>query len=346
MQKNNESPEVKVLPDRENEFQMLDKPEGGDTSTAMMTTRQAQEVQAAMIIAKKFPRDEAQAYDRIMRACKRKGLAETAEYTYPRGSTKVNGVTIRLAETAARGWGNVDFGIIEIDQKPGYSEMLAYAWDLETNVRVTKIFTVRHVREKRSGNEALTDPRDIYEASANFGARRLRACILGIIPGDVIDAAREECRKTLKGAYKEPLEDRFRKIVTVFESEYQVSQKQIEDYLGYNLKEVNENDYIRMQGVYRSLRDGMATVQAFFKRVEPAKTVGDPGFTAQPQTAAPAQTASPAPQQQAPAAVQTAPAASTVTQQSPDSDDLSQEEKDEIIAEEKRRATEEGKTRK
>lgn len=340
METKKDDPAVTVLPVRENEFEMLDKPEGAGTSQAIMTTRAAQEVQAAMIIAKKFPRDEAQAYDRIMRACKRKGLAEQAEYTYPRGSTKVNGVTIRLAESAARGWGNVDFGIIEIEQKAGYSEMMAYAWDLETNVRVTKIFTVRHIREKRGGNENLTDPRDIYEAVANFGARRLRACILGIIPGDVIDAAKDECRKTLKGAYKEPLEDRFRKIVTVFETEYQVSQKQVEDYLGYNLKEVNENDYIRMQGVYRSLRDGMATVQSFFKRVEPAKTAVDPGISAQP---APASTQALAAQQPVPAAQQQAPAASTVTQSS-DSGELTQEEKDEIIAEEKRKATEEGRS--
>ena len=38
-------------------------------TSAMATTRQAQEVQAAMIVAKKFPRDERQSAERILQAC-------------------------------------------------------------------------------------------------------------------------------------------------------------------------------------------------------------------------------------------------------------------------------------
>lgn len=271
--------------EQKNEFEMMKAPDNEvSTTTAMMTSRQAQEVQAAMVIAKRFPRDEAASFDRIMRACKRKGLAEQAEYTYPRGGTKVNGPTIRLAEAVAQAWGNIDYGIIEIDQRPGQSEMLAYAWDLETNVKVTKVFTVKHIRDKRDGGKELTDQRDIYEATANFGARRVRACILGIVPGDVMDSAIDQCRATLKGAYKEPLEDRFRKMIAVFESDFLVSQKQIEEYLGYDIKSVNENDFVRMTGVYRSLRDGMSAPKDFFKVREEKKAATDP-FTAKEKEA-------------------------------------------------------------
>ena len=59
------------------------------TQSEMMVSRQTQEVQAAMVIAKRFPRNETQSYNRIMRACQRKKLAETAMYEYPRGGTKV-----------------------------------------------------------------------------------------------------------------------------------------------------------------------------------------------------------------------------------------------------------------
>ena len=67
-------------------------------TTEMVISRQAQEVQAAMVIAKKFPRDEVQSFNRIMKACQRKTLAEQAMYEYPRGGTKVTGPSIRLAE--------------------------------------------------------------------------------------------------------------------------------------------------------------------------------------------------------------------------------------------------------
>ena len=168
----------------------------------------------------------------------------------------------------AQNWGNIDYGIIELEHKNGQSEMMAYAWDLETNTRVTKIFSVKHKRDTRNGSTKLTDARDIYELVANFGARRVRACILGVIPGDVVEDAIKKCRKTLSGAYTKPLEDRFREMVAVFDAEHMVNKEQIEEYLGYDIKSVNENDFLRMQGVYRSLRDGMATPKDFFKMRE------------------------------------------------------------------------------
>jgi len=258
-----------------NEYEVSDKVESKSTVSEMMVSRQAQEVQAAMVIAKRFPRDEAQAFDKIMRACKRRGLAEQAEYTFPRGGTKVVGASIRLAEAVAQCWGNIDYGIIELENKNGASEMMAYAWDLETNTRVTKVFSVGHVRDTKQGKKALDDSRDVYEATANFGARRVRACILGVIPGDVMDSAIDKCRATLKGAYTEPLEDRFRKIIATFEDEFMVSKQQIEEYLGYSLSSAIENDYVRMKGVYRSLRDGMANPEKFFK-IKSLKEVSDP----------------------------------------------------------------------
>ena len=244
-----------------------------DTANNMMISRQAQEVQAAMVIAKKFPRDEAKAYDRILRSCKRVGLAEQAEYVYPRGGTKVVGATIRLAESIAQSWGNVDYGILELSNKDGASEMMAYAWDLETNTRVSKIFTIKHWRDTKSGGYALKDERDIYELTANFGARRVRACIIGIIPGDIFDAAIQECRKTIKGSNTKPLEDRFREMIVSFEDEFKVGQKQIETYLGCNMASFSENDFIRMKGVYRSLRDDMSKPADFFKGIKEEKDI-------------------------------------------------------------------------
>lgn len=241
--------------------------------TEMAVGRQAQEVQAAMVIAKRFPRDEFEAMGRIMKACKRKTLAEQASYTYPRGGQVVTGPSIRLAEAIAQAWGNIDYGVIELDQKDGNSEMMAYAWDLETNTRSTKIFTVAHKRDTKKGSKILTDGRDIYEMSANMGARRMRACILAVIPGDVVDAAEEECKKTLAGAYKEPLEDRLLKMLQAFEEEFSVDKTMIEKYMGYVLTRFTEQDFVKLRGVFKSLRDGMAKREDYFDvRTAPTQT--------------------------------------------------------------------------
>ena len=163
--------------------------------------RAIQEVQAAMVIAKRFPRNVKDALDRILNSCTRTSLAEQALYTYSRGGTDISGPSIRLAEAVAQQWGNLQFGIRELEQRNGESTVEAFAWDLETNTRQVKVFQVPHTRYTKSkGNTALSDPRDIYELVANQGARRLRACILGVIPGDVIDEAVRQCDVTLSAS--------------------------------------------------------------------------------------------------------------------------------------------------
>ena len=247
---------------------------GRSTTTEMVTSRQAQEVQAAMVVAKRFPRNETQSINRILQSCKRKSLAEQAMYEYPRGGTKVTGPSIRLAESMAQNWGNLDFGIIELEQKNGESQVMAYAWDLETNTRQTKIFTVPHVRSTKKGNVVLTDPRDIYEMVANQGARRLRACILGIIPGDVIDLAIEQCNETLAGQCDGPLIDTVRKIAKTFQDAYGVTAPMLEKYIGCKLESFTMNDLIRLKKVYRSLNDGMAKREDYFEML-PEETEGE-----------------------------------------------------------------------
>lgn len=246
---------------------------GRSTTTEMVVSRQAQEVQAAMVIAKRFPRNEVESYNRIMKACQRRSLAERSMYEYPRGDTRVTGPSIRLAEAMAQNWGNIDFGIIELEQKGGESQVMAYAWDLETNTRQTKIFSVPHIRATKKGNVSLKDPRDIYEMVANQGARRLRACILGIIPGDVIDSAISQCERTLAGDSKEPLADTIRAVAATFETEYGVTVPMLEKYIGCKIESFTMQNLIRLKKVYVSLKDGMAKREDYFEMLPPKDDV-------------------------------------------------------------------------
>lgn len=242
------------------------------TVQGMAMSRQAQEVQAAMVVAKKFPRDENESENRIIKACTRVGLAEQATYEYPRGGTRVTGPSIRLAEALARGWGNIDYGIVELEQKNGKSEMMAYAWDLENNTRVTRIFTVEHTRDTRSGSKKLTSSRDIYEMTANMGARRVRACILEVIPGDIVDVAIKQCETTLKSNQSQPLEERVENMIETFQNEFGVSKDMLEEKIGCNTSAFSENNLISLKAVYRSLKDGMAGVDDYFGTTEVEKS--------------------------------------------------------------------------
>lgn len=235
-------------------------------ASMMMLSRQAQEVQAAMVVAKKFPRDERASADRILAACSRETLAKDSAYEYPRGGETITGPSIRLAEALAQNWGNIDFGIIELEQKNGESQVMSYAWDLETNTRQSKIFTVPHVRQSKKGVHPLTDPRDIYEMVANQGARRLRACILGVIPGDVVDMAMKQCELTLK-SNKVPLDERIKNMAEAFQNDFGVSVDALRSYIGKNVEAFSDADVIRLGKVYRSLKDGVIGSDYFMDKL-------------------------------------------------------------------------------
>lgn len=233
------------------------------------TTTASQEVQVAFVMAKKFPRDERESYKRIIKACSRRSLAEQASYMFPRGGTKVTGPSIRLAEVLAQNWGNFKSGVIELERKRGAggcgeSVAMSYAVDLETNSWDTKVFTVRHWRDTQQGGYALTDERDIYELVANQGARRKRACILSLIPGDIAEAAEQECEKTLAGENKEPLSDRIRAMIVDFEK-VQVTQEMIEVRLGFKVDAMGEQHLAALKKVFVSMRDGMSQRGDWFK---------------------------------------------------------------------------------
>lgn len=240
------------------------EPTGGTVIGEAQSSRQAAEVQSAMVIAKRFPRDQISAKTRIEQACQRMSLAEVSQYAYPKGGKKVTGASIRLAEAMAQQWGNLDFGIVELDQRNGVSSVMAYCIDLETNVRQTKTFTVPHVRHTKQGSKRLTDPRDIYEMVANQGARRLRSCILGVIPGDIKDAAIAQCDKTLAGGGDVPLIDRVQKMVAAF-SELSVTQEMIEKRLGHNIDVTSEPEFVTLRQIYTSMKDGMSSREQWFE---------------------------------------------------------------------------------
>lgn len=229
----------------------------------MMVSRQMQEVQAAMVAAKRFPRDEMAAINRIKATCQRPTLAAQAVYRYPRGGQSVSGPSIRLAEALAQNWGNIDTGIVELENTRGTSTMMAYAWDLETNTRVTKIFTVEHKRDTKQGSKALTDGRDIYEATANFGARRQRACILSIVPGDVVDMAVEECKATVASADKRPVDEILTELTKAFKA-INVTKEQLEKYFDKQLTVMTKEDLVDLRAVYKAIKDGQSKAEDYF----------------------------------------------------------------------------------
>ncbi|WP_279449495.1 hypothetical protein [Aeromonas hydrophila] len=179
----------------------------------------------------------------------------------------MTGPSIRLAEALAQAWGNMQFGIRELEQRKGESIVEAFAWDVETNTKQLKIFTVPHIRHTKNGQKRLEDPRDVYELVANNGARRLRACILGVIPGDVIEAAQRQCEVTLN-THADTSPESIKRMLDTFSAEFGVTTEQVQTYLGRRADAMQPAQYVQMRKIYASLRDGMSKPGDWFKSKE------------------------------------------------------------------------------
>ena len=239
----------------------LDKINQG--TVAIEANRAIAEAQGKLVIAKRFPRDEIASYANVIEACKRPAMAAKAFYSFPRSGSKVEGPTIRFAEELARCWGNIDYGIKELSQDDGKSEMQAYAWDLETNTQSVQNFTNPHQREVNGKMKPLTSQRDIYENNANMATRRLRSRILAILPSWLVDEAINECKRTLAGNNDEPLVDRVKKMVVQF-AKLGVTQEQIETLLKRKINTMTADDLVDFIGIYNAIKQGESKASEWF----------------------------------------------------------------------------------
>ena len=233
-------------------------------TVAIEASRAIAEAQGKLIIAKKFPRDEVAAYAKAIQACQRPTMASKAFYAYPRGKETVKGPTIRFAEELARCWGNIDYGIKELSQDNGKSELQAYAWDLETNAQSVQNFTNPHQREVKGKMQTLTSQRDIYENNANMATRRMRARILAILPAWFVEDCIAECEKTLAGGNEAPLIDRVKKMVVSF-AKYGVTQDMIERRLKRKVETMTADDFVDYIAIYNALKGGESKVAEWFE---------------------------------------------------------------------------------
>jgi hypothetical protein len=245
---------------------MTDEPRGIDRFAGVSTTEVGQataveqaravaEVAASVDLAMRSPRNPADAVRRMHEACDVPGLAKRGFYSFSRGGSAVQGPSVHLLRELARSWRNIAYGIAELarDDRKGESQMIAFAWDIEANVRSSAVFIVPHERDTKGGRKPLVDLRDVYENNANQGARRVREMIAAVLPTWYVDEACERARKTLAHGGGVPLDRRIATIVALYDERFRVSQQQLADHLGRAVDRWSGVDVAALEVLGRSL---------------------------------------------------------------------------------------------
>lgn len=223
-------------------------------ATAVEQSRAIAQVQAAVVMARQFPRSQQMAIAEMRDACGRPELAQRAFFKFPRSGQNVTGASVYLARELARIWGNIDYGLNEMkrDDLHGQSEMQAYAWDLQTNARSTRTFIIEHARDTRDGRKKLTELRDISDNNNNFGARNVREMIFAVLPQWFTDMAQQACRDTLNNGGGEPLPIRIEKAVAAFGKAH-IGRDQLEEKVGAPLDAWTHDDVSDLEILFGSL---------------------------------------------------------------------------------------------
>jgi len=225
------------------------------------------EIQSAIIVAQKFRRNEDGAYSRLMKSCTRPSFAEEATYSFPRGGATVEGPSVNLAREFARVWGNVRYGLEVVREDDESRQIRGWAWDLETNIKVSAEDEFKKLIFRKQGGWVKPDERDLRELTNRRGAILVRNCLLQILPRDFVEDAVAKVKETLKGGVTANPDAAKKKILGAF-SELNVSGEMLEAFLGHPVGQATPDEIAGLRGIYQSIRDGNSTWADYQKALD------------------------------------------------------------------------------
>jgi hypothetical protein len=227
-------------------------------STAAMTA--LQEIRGTMLMARSFPRSYDEVWQRVIKACARKSLAEKAMYSFPRGGTTISGPSVHLARVAAQNYGNLRWGLDIIRNDEEQMVIRGWAWDVELNTKVTAEDSFAKLIYRKTGGWIKPDERDLRELINRRGAILIRNCLYNILPRDLIEDAVAICKKTLKSGITDPDGEKKRLILDF--TTLGVTVGIINQYLGH--EGWDSEDIVELKGVLLAITEGQAKIDDYF----------------------------------------------------------------------------------
>lgn len=229
------------------------------------------ELRAMIIVARRFPRNEAAAAANLIKSCKRPGFAEVAAYSFPRAGNRIIGPSVAMAREACRLWGNIRKGlrIVSIDEE--YVHIKAIAHDTQTNQyeEAEDKFAKLIERKKPGGGThwIVPDERDLRELINRRGAICERNAALKILPKDLIEEAMRETHETMrKAAAGEVEQDKaaaVRRLVLAFDG-VGVNPDMLIARIGHTLELITVDEATELRQILNSLTDGNSKREEYF----------------------------------------------------------------------------------
>lgn len=256
-----------------------------------VTTQQAMarhEIEGAIVVAQKFPRNEQEAFGQVMLSCKRFKFASMAEYSFPRGRATIRGGSVDLAREVARCWGNIRYGADIVHDDDETRTVRGWAWDVQTNAKETQDATFRKLiyRKKDGGKWIKPDERDLRELTNKHGAICVRNCIFHLVPPDLVEDAIETSRATVEKGIREDVDSHRKKLIVAFGG-LGVTVEDLELFLGNSVSQATTAQIGELRTIWKSISDGNSLWKEYVADKQPEKQPENGGATIDDLTKSP-----------------------------------------------------------
>lgn len=242
--------------------QPIDVSAGKELQIAPSTAMAIREVEASIIVAKRFPRSIDECWAKLMQSCKRQSFAKKASYSYPRGGTQITGPSVNLARIAGQCYGNIRYGVDITRDDDENRSIVGWAWDVENNVRASYPDHFKKLIFRKKGGWVVPDERDLRELTNRRGAIVVRNALIHVMPNDFIEDAEAMCLKTLKDNIKDP-EGEKKHLILEFDK-IGVSVEMLTSYL--KTDKWGPDNLVTLQGILTAIGDGSGKRDDYFRK--------------------------------------------------------------------------------
>ena len=249
-----------------------------ETAAIAMATQQKAIVEARYKMALARPRDLDMVRQKMLKDASRPSFATVAIYHKPVGNG-IEGPSIRFVESAIRNMTNILTETSTVSEDDERRVIRVAVSDLETNTYFSQDVTVTKTVERRKlpqGEKPIrvransngqpiyilhaTDDEILNKQNALI-SKAVRTLGLRLIPGDLVDEALWEIKKTMAQQDRQDPDAAKHRIIDAF-AQLGVSVEALKEFVGHELSALTPNEIQLLRTTYTSIKDGETSWKA------------------------------------------------------------------------------------
>ena len=249
-----------------------------ESAAIAMATQQKAIVEARYKMALARPRDLDMVRQKMLKDASRPSFATVAIYHKPVGNG-IEGPSIRFVESAIRNMTNILTETSTVSEDDERRVIRVAVSDLETNTYFSQDVTVTKTVERRKlpqGEKPIrvransngqpiyilhaTDDEILNKQNALI-SKAVRTLGLRLIPGDLVDEALFEIKKTMAQQDRQDPDAAKHRIIDAF-AQIGVSVEALKEFVGHELSALTPNEIQLLRTTYTSIKDGETSWKA------------------------------------------------------------------------------------